>query len=545
MVPLVGITFDAPGPGSWELEAGHHGTRPLSGFLAQAYRRSHEAGTAVLLARYGLPLERVRAELVHGCLYLRPIGVGEGDAPSRTPPMLVLKVLARLHPELRRRNRTAAAAWASRQWRADVDAWFGHDRDAVVRANHAFQAVAVGALDDAALTAHLDELLAHFEEQARATLANHGGDLIPVGDLLAHAEGWGIGAAEVSALLVGSSPATTATRALLRPAADAVAASGTRPGSLDAVRALGPAAAEAVDAWYAEHAWRTVSTDDVDRPVLAERPGALLAALLAGARSEPPVPPDAEPVRRRVPAGERARFDALLAEASYGLRQRDDVVGVRWNWSVGLLRRALLEAGRRLADQGRLTKVDHVVELSPDELRDLLLRGDGPSAEELGRRAARRDEVQAAQPPARLGPPEPPPPFDALPAPMARAARALLTALEQDAAAPGTVALHGLGIGTASYVGRARVATSADDAIDRLEAGDILVAPFTGPAYNTLLPLLGALVVDHGGPMCHAAIAAREFGMPAVIGAADASRTIPDGAEVEVDPVTGTVRIVV
>jgi pyruvate,water dikinase len=127
---------------------------------------------------------------------------------------------------------------------------------------------------------------------------------------------------------------------------------------------------------------------------------------------------------------------------------------------------------------------------------------------------------------------------------MARAARALLTALEQDAEAPGTVPLHGLGIGTVPYVGRARVATSADDAIDRLEVGDVLVAPFTGPAYNTLLPLLGALVVDHGGPMCHAAIAAREFGIPAVIGAADASRTIPDGSEVEVDPVTGTVRIV-
>ncbi|PZS01092.1 MAG: hypothetical protein DLM70_12580 [Chloroflexi bacterium] len=74
--------------------------------------------------------------------------------------------------------------------------------------------------------------------------------------------------------------------------------------------------------------------------------------------------------------------------------------------------------------------------------------------------------------------------------------------------------------------------------------GDVLVAPFTGPAYNSILPILGALVVENGGSMCHAAIVAREFGLPAVIGASGATTAIPDGALVEVDPLRGIVSVV-
>jgi pyruvate,water dikinase len=544
------LTFTPPGPGSWELEIGHHGRRPLSGFLAETYRRGLETGSADLLARYGLPLARIRAELVHGCEYLRPIGVGEGDTPGRTPPVFVLKLLARLHPELRRRNRTAAEAWASKRWREDVDRWFGVEREQVVAANLGFQGVVVGALDDASLTAHVAELLVHFEQQVAANIANHGGDLIPVGDYLAHCAQWGIGFADASALLQGSSPASTATAELLAPVRAAVDAAEQTPTSVDAVRALGPEAAAGVDAWFERYGWRAVTTDDVDRPTLAERPAALLAALLAAAAADPrPAPPAASPVRDRVPVDQRARFDELLAEARYGLRQRDDVVGTRWNWPVGLLRRALLEVGRRLVDRARLLKPDHAVELASEEIESLLAGGTGPGAAEVAARADRRDEVEALPPPLVLGEPEDPPPVDALPAPMARATRALLTVLEADttdesasSGAP-TGTLQGTGIGITPYTGRARVATPTDDAIDRLEPGDVLIAPYTGPAYNSLLPIIGALVVEIGGSMCHAAIVAREFGLPAVIGAAGATQ-IPDGAQVEVDPARGVVRIV-
>jgi pyruvate,water dikinase len=129
---------------------------------------------------------------------------------------------------------------------------------------------------------------------------------------------------------------------------------------------------------------------------------------------------------------------------------------------------------------------------------------------------------------------------------MARATAALMTVMEAEglAAERAEGVLTGTGIGHTTYRGVARVATTADDALDRLEPGDVLVAPFTGPAYNSILPILGALVVDAGGPMSHAAIVAREFTLPAVIGATDATARIPDGALVEVDPVIGRVRII-
>jgi pyruvate,water dikinase len=69
------------------------------------------------------------------------------------------------------------------------------------------------------------------------------------------------------------------------------------------------------------------------------------------------------------------------------------------------------------------------------------------------------------------------------------------------------------------------------------------VVPFTTPSYNTVLGLAGAVVTSEGGPLCHAAVLARELGIPAVIGAPGALVDIPDGADVEVDPLSGKVTV--
>jgi pyruvate,water dikinase len=59
-----------------------------------------------------------------------------------------------------------------------------------------------------------------------------------------------------------------------------------------------------------------------------------------------------------------------------------------------------------------------------------------------------------------------------------------------------------------------------------------------------VLPLAGAIVTAEGGALSHAAVLARELGIPAVVGALDALTRIPDGAIVEVDADRGEVRIV-
>jgi phosphohistidine swiveling domain-containing protein len=532
--------FAPPGPGFWELESTHHGLRPLSHVLRAAYRGAAPAMGA-MLGRYGMPIASLQAELVEGCLYLRPKGVGEGDKPSAAPPAFVMKVLARLHPELRRRNRTAAQAWAERRWRREVDQWFEEDRAPMRSRNLELQRVDVASLDDEALAAHLDACMQHFATGMVRNLETHGGDLVPVGDLLAHGDEWGIDHATMASMLAGSSPGAVETAARLRPVAIALASASSRPTSIEEVRALGADVAAAVDAWIEEHAWRLMTSDDVDRPTLAELPTLQLQALLAAIDLDIS-PADVAPVRTRVPAGQRDLFDGLIEEARYGLRQRDDIRGQCWDWPGGLVRRALLEIGRRLVAAGRLVDAEHIVELEPAEVSAVFRGEPGPDADTVARRASRRDEVEAMPPPRSLGQPEPEPPLDALPAPMARAARALMTMLVADATVTQDEPLHGVGIGDTTYVGRALVIRDAADALAHLQPGDVLIAPFTGPSFNSFLPLLGALVVEEGGPMCHAAIVSREFGLSAVIGALGAT-SIPSGATVEVNPIIGVVRV--
>ena len=545
------ITFDPPAPGRWELETAHHGLRPLSPFLRGTYQRAFEAGIVELMQRYGLPLTTVQATFVQGCLYMRPLGVGEkpGSKPKAPPPAFVMKLICRVHPELRRRAKTAEQAFAERRWRQEVDQWFDHDRPAQLAKNRALQTVEPAGLDDVELAGHIASALSHFEQSARRNLATHGGDLVPTGDLLAHCEQWGISANEAAGLLTGSSPATVETAMMLSPVARAIkhSESAASLNSVDDVRALGPDARAAVDAWLELHMWRTVTSDDVDRPTLAEVPALQLSALLAATEHLDVPEPDDAAVRTRVPAARRAQFDELLAEARYGHRQREDIRGLCWNWPCGLVRRALIEAGRRLHTAGVVHEVAHVVELFPDELDRVLRGAAGPSANVLADRAAERDRIETTPPPRSLGEPESPPPLDALPTAMARVTAAIMANLGADATPPPVndepSTVSGIGIGDTAYRGRACVVRDLMLAFDQLEPGDVLVAPFTGPSMNSLLPMIGALVVEEGGALCHAAIVSREFGLAAVIGAHAATTRIPHGAQVEVDPKHGTVRL--
>jgi pyruvate,water dikinase len=78
---------------------------------------------------------------------------------------------------------------------------------------------------------------------------------------------------------------------------------------------------------------------------------------------------------------------------------------------------------------------------------------------------------------------------------------------------------------------------------DRLVEGDVLVTRATSAYFNTVLPLLGAIVTDRGGQLSHAAIVAREYGIPGVVGTRVATTTLPDGGRVRVDGGTGDVTL--
>jgi len=89
--------------------------------------------------------------------------------------------------------------------------------------------------------------------------------------------------------------------------------------------------------------------------------------------------------------------------------------------------------------------------------------------------------------------------------------------------------------------GPARIIHSPD-ASARLQPGDILVCPYTDPTWTPLFAVAAAVVADSGGPLSHAAIVAREYGIPAVLGTGNAT-SLPDGVELIVDGTAGTVTI--
>jgi len=90
--------------------------------------------------------------------------------------------------------------------------------------------------------------------------------------------------------------------------------------------------------------------------------------------------------------------------------------------------------------------------------------------------------------------------------------------------------------------GIARVVKSADE-IGRLQDGDILVCQVTNPTWSPVFRKIAAAVSDIGGSMSHAAIVAREYGLPAVVGTGSATRRIKDGQRLRVDGDRGIVTL--
>jgi pyruvate,water dikinase len=98
----------------------------------------------------------------------------------------------------------------------------------------------------------------------------------------------------------------------------------------------------------------------------------------------------------------------------------------------------------------------------------------------------------------------------------------------------GTPGSHGTATGTA------RVVRGAAD-FARVRPGDILVCPFTDPAWTPLLRIAGGVVTETGGVLSHAAIVAREYRIPAVLGLAGATTAIHDGTSITIDGTAGTI----
>ena len=212
----------------------------------------------------------------------------------------------------------------------------------------------------------------------------------------------------------------------------------------------------------------------------------------------------------------RRRIDAARAGIAFREDSHDAFMRV-----TPILRRALLELGSRLKDAGVIPEAFDVFHLRLDELRKIhdparLAEDERQRLGDLVRtRMLAREQLSAVRMvdyAAIFGRPK-------------RNPAALVT---------GTPACAG------RATGAVRVILGPED-FGTLAPGDILVCPYTNPAWTPLFQRAAAVVVDTGGIGSHAAIVAREIGIPAVMGTGDGTRVLATGQRVVVDGTVGTV----
>lgn len=484
MVDDADVTWNSPDGNEWLFDPGHF-PRPVSRLYVDVINAAFK-GRVVGEQRWGLPARQTVAAQVNGYLYFL------GDPPEVVPGDVELFDRRRLE----------------RGWIDEAERWFDVERPAVTAANFSLQAVDVGQLDDTGLAAHLREAADHLFRVAPLHF-EHCGRRVVLDFLVEQAEAEGIDRRTITSCLRGGSPASSRPALLVAEIASALRDSGLDPGlvrSLDDVRAS-TAAGRALDRYLHEFGYRLLDSYDLAHPTLSERPEVLTASIRAAA-----VTLRTEPASQAPPMSKELRQLLDEARTSYGIEDDDD--GICMFWPSGLLRRAMLEFGRRRP----LAHPEHVFEVSRGELQELL-DGGGPSPEALAQRAAARAAAESLAPPAKIGAGTPPRPT--------RASRS-------------DRQLSGEGVGTGIVRGRACVVRGADG-LDRIEPGDVLIAVTTTPGYNAVLPIVAAIATETW--MTHTVICSRELGIPAVVGVQRLLDAVPDGCTVEVNATDGTVRV--
>lgn len=555
------IRWEAPGPGVWEAEAAHF-SRPVPRFGRAQLVEGFALGFQESTARYGLLLERFQPAIVNDFFYMKAVAFGAPPAAKGPPPKAVLWLLTRLHPKLRARIAQTKRAFDEKLWRADLERWDTVDKPAAMARHGELLAIDPAGLDEAALAEYARACAAHIGAMVvlhhRYTITC----MLPVGDLLAYAADWtGESPGVLLQLLRGSTPVSRGILAseleglasAIRGAPEARAIlAGRNPASvIEALSREPGAVGEAARAFFEGVRYRALSYEVVGK-LAGEMPDLLVGAVRAAVDGDAALQKDDSAariaaLRSKVPEPYRETFDALVAEARAINRLRDERGVYTDGFAIGIGRRVVVELGRRLVARGLLRDESHAADLDVEEAIALLAGRAGPTLAEVERRVAwRTTKTVADVPPFLGGEPSGPPDPGVLPAYARRAARAVEAAIngifKESAATHTDTVIRGLSVNEGIYEGTARLIADVSE-FERLQKGDVLITRSTAPYFNVVLPLLGALVTDRGGQLCHAAIVAREYGIPGVVGTREATERIPDGARVRVDGTRGEVTI--
>ena len=231
-----------------------------------------------------------------------------------------------------------------------------------------------------------------------------------------------------------------------------------------------------------------------------------------------------ETVKAKLRGIRRLVFHRLLRSTIryINLRERSSVLVSTDSYH---LRKALLAIAAERVKAGELTSTEDIFYLFLEELHGLVagtLGGEEARAK-ITKRKAEMDADRAVQPPPILyGEPE-----DRNP---------IVDVQEQDF-------LSGITGSSGRIEGRARIVLSPMQAPADLQTADILIVPFTDASWTILLSGIGGLVAETGGQLCHTAIIAREYGLPALVSVKNATRLIQDGERIVLDADQGRVYL--
>jgi phosphohistidine swiveling domain-containing protein len=535
------LRFEPPGPGSWELDPVHF-PRPVTRYWTEIHPDALRRGVQDFARFYGMLIDTLDYQYVNGFAYKAVRPVSEEDVPER---------FKRVDDVFQRKL-----------WREQLHDWDEKIKPISFKTHRELQSVEPEKLSNEDLITHLTRCRNNHAAMISQHMRFTGAALVPTGDFVAHIGDWtGVSAADLLGLLRGSAPVSAGASAELArliaaiapdPQAQKLLALNDEPGAtLQRLRSLEGEAGTASSAYLDLIGYRLLDGFDISEPYAFELPDALLRAIRVAVAGKSYQSSNVEEriasVRMRVPERHRAEFDELLNEARLTYRIRDERGVYSDIWASGIMRRAVLAGGRRLAAKGRIHDPKHFVDAGFEEMRSLLSDGDAPASDELAARFEYRASHRAKEAPQTLGPPAPPPPeLSGLPPSAARMMRAIdiaLSSLFGSSEAPHSEqTLRGLAASRGVYEGPARRVSSPAE-FDRIVQGDVLVTESTTEAFNILLPLLGAIVTDRGGLLSHSAIVAREYGIPGVVGTREATDRIGDGVRVRVDGNAGEVTV--
>ncbi|MBQ1024925.1 phosphoenolpyruvate synthase [Micromonospora sp. C95] len=301
----------------------------------------------------------------------------------------------------------------------------------------------------------------------------------------------------------------------------------------------GTEARRAIEAYLDRYGMRCVGEIDITRPRWRERPTTLLPVLLEHVRRAEPGAAErrfeqgrqaaeqkAQEVLsrlRRLPDGERkateARrmIDRVRTFTGYREYPKYDIISRYF-----LYKQALLAEAERLVRAQVIREPEDVFFLTFGEFHDAV-RTHHVDAGLVRRRREEFRSYQALRPPRVL----------------TSDGEAVDGVYRRDDVPAG--ALVGLPVSTGTVEGRARIILDLGRA--DLEPGDILVTTHTDPSWTPLFVAVAGLVTEVGGHMTHGAVIAREYGLPAVVGVADATTLITDGQRIRVHATDGYVEI--